>query len=79
MLSATAVQAEWDQRDADERERLVGNDRALDVLCRVNEFLVNGTFEQLRTAPDLLLEIVHAAAIERLSLLTISVIVRNEE
>lgn len=79
MLTATALQAEWDQRDAEERESLVAKPKTLDVLCRVNEFLVGCEPEQLRMAPPLLLAIVHSAAIERLSVLTLSAIARGED
>lgn len=79
MTTATLLQSQWDQKDAAERERLVANPKSLDVLCRINEFLVGSDPEELRNAPPLLLLIVHSAAMERLSMLTLSAIARNED
>ena len=79
MLTATSLLASWDQRDAEERERLVTNQRALDLLCEINECLVANGPESIRNMPLKVLEIVHSAAIERLSMLTLSVLNRKGE
>lgn len=77
--TATALLAEWDQKDAEQRERLAHDGKAMDLLCIVNEQLLANGAEAMRTMPEVLLEIVHVAAIERLSMLTLSVLNKVEK
>lgn len=77
--TVSSLVASWDQRDAEERERLVRSPKALDLLCEINEVLVSKGPTAILSMPPKILEVIHAAAIERLSVLTLSAIARGEE